>query len=352
MADGSDSPRQFDNMLTSDVAAPIEKKAKNRARKKPKPYRVYTAAQLKPYWRFRKIYHELKWAKPVRGSPFPFLQLPAELRQMVYINTLVVDSPFEFWPEEESSDYVLAHVNTYRKRVTNFRKLEKLIKRRGGNLRLLRTCKQVNMEASPVFYGENQFRFSGRDGHTIAYCFTWNMGWNRLQWLTNITIGAPFGESDLVSKNQVDKLQRHLPFRMPHDGVFLNDPIKTFSCLVNLLIKRADGLKKFTMVVCERLRPFPRQNKYDEKKWRDLKKLVECKPFVDYQVVCLYHETSTTGDFNHLNRFLKRVKSLGIWKFYTAHYEEDGLWQTHGTLGNIQDPEMILEDIRYLFIEN
>jgi hypothetical protein len=104
----------------------------------------------------------------------------------VYKHVLVYDEPFEFWPETSYKK------SSARVRRPNQKELRNSLRTRELNLALLRTSKLVYEEAAEIFYGLNEFRFSGCHGHVVAAAFAYTIGPRHLQWLTNLTIGMPF----------------------------------------------------------------------------------------------------------------------------------------------------------------
>jgi hypothetical protein len=81
----------------------------------------------------------------------------------------------------------------YSRRVKNGHKLQKLFRTKGvHNLGLLRTSKQVNLKVAEIFYGNNEFRFSGLNGHMVASAYAMKIGLRNLNFIQSITIAMPF----------------------------------------------------------------------------------------------------------------------------------------------------------------
>ncbi|KAF7193337.1 hypothetical protein HII31_05316 [Pseudocercospora fuligena] len=114
---------------------------------------------LQAYAKFRKLYGERKFSKPHPAKPFTasFLDLPAELRNRVYELVLVLDPAYV----ELSAKTTVYWVGNEKAREHHLKRYKYDIQRR---LRLLRVCKQIYEEASPMFYGENEFRFTSVKG--------------------------------------------------------------------------------------------------------------------------------------------------------------------------------------------
>lgn len=110
-----------------------------------------------------------------------FLRLSAELRNIIYDLALIKDDPINLWSGSEDVDIVAArrarqstgsHVRTsYRGGDPVPVAAEILAMRQGLAVNLLRTCKKINAEATPMFYGGNDFRFTMEDGWLPLYYF-------------------------------------------------------------------------------------------------------------------------------------------------------------------------------------
>lgn len=99
---------------------------------------------------------------PQRKSLFG---LPAEVCLEILRHVLGSDGVWKFWAHCSTPE------QTSRARAFNLCKMHALLKRRSLDLGFLRTCRQTHTEGSEVFYGENEFRFSARNGHPVANLF-------------------------------------------------------------------------------------------------------------------------------------------------------------------------------------
>ncbi|KAI4688264.1 uncharacterized protein J4E84_005195 [Alternaria hordeiaustralica] len=170
-------------------AAHTEKMKKLNAKR---AFLVHSCDNLRPYRRYTQIYGERKFQKPVnKPQNVGFLDMPLEIRLMIYGHALEFDEPIELWPETGDMD------TEYYRRVRNRSRLRKMFGRRGPrNLGLLRTCKQVCAEATEVFYGNNEFRFSGLNGHMVAYAFATKIGSRNLGFMKSMTMAIPCRSGD------------------------------------------------------------------------------------------------------------------------------------------------------------
>ncbi|KAH7066285.1 hypothetical protein BKA63DRAFT_496133 [Paraphoma chrysanthemicola] len=123
------------------------------------------------YLPFKKIYFEMKYARSFPKQTITFFEIPTEIRIQIYRGALKLDSPLEFWPN-----------------------LISIIKRSGRrelNLSLLRTCRKVHTEAAEVFYGENEFRFTGLAGHIVVNLFVRKIYKQHFQFIKHLTMSIP-----------------------------------------------------------------------------------------------------------------------------------------------------------------
>ncbi|KAF3038646.1 hypothetical protein E8E12_005295 [Didymella heteroderae] len=148
-----------------------------------KAYLVHSRDTLKPYERYRKLYGERKYQRPQKALSSSFLELPTELRLRIYICALVLPETGigkqDFWQRRLDKKF-------YRR----------IFNRENVNLGFLRVCKQVNAEAAQVFYGQNEFRFSGTNGCIVAAAFVYTIKARNTHWLAHLTIAMPLLTED------------------------------------------------------------------------------------------------------------------------------------------------------------
>lgn len=143
----------------------------------------WDSAALHSYRRFPKLLGERKYAQPNvnQRQNLSFLDLPGEIRNKIYNYALNFDSI------ELATKSRFDHKSN-RARALAYRDYKQNIK---PVLRLLRTNKQVNEEASSIFYGQNEFRFTAICGHDILRAFCKTIGKANTLRLAKITEHAP-----------------------------------------------------------------------------------------------------------------------------------------------------------------
>ncbi|KAL1644991.1 hypothetical protein SLS58_004062 [Diplodia intermedia] len=142
---------------------------------------------IQQYARFPYLYNERKKARPFPQfrQTLSFMDLPVEVRIMIYRLLLLSCTPFELcfrafveWvpgsrvPKEGSA---WSHFASFR-----------------PALGVMRLNKQINREAAEVFYGENEFRFSAFNSFTPARAFLATIGTLNTRFLRKLTLFVPF----------------------------------------------------------------------------------------------------------------------------------------------------------------
>ena len=119
----------------------------------------------------------------------PFLALPSEIRIKIYRYALTRDEPLDLWPHkwteprEEDKPSVGGLKTRYQESLEYVRK-----EMATG---LLGTCRQVYNEAATFFWGDNQFKFSGRSGWQGFLRFYLTIGPQARQRIQRVGVHAP-----------------------------------------------------------------------------------------------------------------------------------------------------------------
>jgi hypothetical protein len=124
----------------------------------------------------------------------PFLNLPAEIRELIYFAALARSTPIDLWPmkyEERDQDEENRCVFRLQE------DLEWVRKEMASGL--FATCKQISHQASSIFWSKNTFRFSGDIYWFGARRFLGTIGPRALSQLQSLELFAP-----LVDLNCLD----------------------------------------------------------------------------------------------------------------------------------------------------
>jgi hypothetical protein len=191
-----------------------------------------------------------------------------------------------------------------------------------------------NEEAAEVFYGKNEFRFSGLNGHVSAAAFTHTIGLRHLQWLTNLTIGMPFRPvfSMHDSKRTLEAFDAILdqsPFRYPSQESVSGEesfrPEAAFVLLAQTLRQFAHRLRTLTFTIPDDL--WFMDSDKDEECWDAYKDLVSARPFLRLQIVFMLPKNhyGVLWDF-HLF-LIKKMKTYAFCYVLWTFFDVGGKWE-------------------------
>jgi hypothetical protein len=212
----------------------------------------------------------------------------------IYRSAFLLDEPLEFWAEVDC-------LGSYKKqRAQDASTLRSLIETRDLNLSFLRTCRRIHAEGSEVFYGENEFRFSGVSRHMIANLFVRKIYKQHFQWLTTLTIAMPFHNT--YSSQSIWRSRRYtyndpndaLPFSEWRDCWFEFDA--AFEHLVWNLV-RAERFTKLRLLL-------PHDYECDtggamtSSIGKDFRKLLAAKSSLHLEIVRMYREHDLRVDLH------------------------------------------------------
>ncbi|KAI9725189.1 MAG: hypothetical protein M1828_003370 [Chrysothrix sp. TS-e1954] len=151
-----------------------------------------TNQKLKPWKKYRKLVGERKFAKNFSEQPFRFLDLPSDVREMIYKQVLLLERAVEIWPMPS------VRPDTFDRKPGAVDAMEHKHLRKTLSPKLLRVCRQVYQEGGDVFYGENEFRFTWHQAWWAFHGFLDTIGIVNQSRLKHITIAAPGLEQDRV----------------------------------------------------------------------------------------------------------------------------------------------------------
>lgn len=106
--------------------------------------------------------------RPLQNSSF--LNLPSEIRNLIYHFALVREKPIDLWPQDNRgmTCHALLPPSPLDVGEIEYRRVryqeDLLYVREEMAVGISRTCSQIFNEAAEIFWMENHFRFSGRGG--------------------------------------------------------------------------------------------------------------------------------------------------------------------------------------------
>ncbi|KAK5113299.1 hypothetical protein LTR85_010916 [Meristemomyces frigidus] len=201
---------------------------------------------LNGYRGYKKLYGERLYASnyPSKTPNKGFLHLPGELRNTIYESVLTLNKPVEFLPIK-SQGTNKAPYRAYEYAVQRPKKFLPL-------LRFLRLCRTVSQEASDVFYGVNEFRFTGSCGAYFLRAFMETIGPANTASLRKITLpihwpGNSTESNDMYGRWTLEEIGRNLHRRnlQQHDNAAA---IRAFSDCIRSF-EEAGKLTDLTLVL-------------------------------------------------------------------------------------------------------
>lgn len=115
------------------------------------------------------------------------MRLPTELRIKIYETALVYNEAIEFCPEP--FEYDRTTYDTYK--MTVFQHEDWADVNLIPFVRLMRANKKVHEEASSIFYGQNEFRFTNVTGWNTLDRFFYQIGLEKCRMIRNLTVCHP-----------------------------------------------------------------------------------------------------------------------------------------------------------------
>ncbi|KAF2104477.1 hypothetical protein NA57DRAFT_51300 [Rhizodiscina lignyota] len=280
---------------------------------------LYSAKELQPYRRFPKLYGERKYAKNFTPQPFRLLDLPFEIREIIFRNLLILDGPIEFCPlsaDPDKSDNLL-RANSLRKGPSTceyHRTIQPL-------LSVLRTCKLINDETAPMFYGENEFRFTGKDDWIILNAFLVTIGKCNMACIKRIAVKLPHLhehgdeiDSSISGRWNLRYLLGRFGLQWPNLNIYRHCGAIAGACG---LLELVQNLQRLTVVVSEDLddEPAPTDSDVHDRV------LMRKKPKLSFPL-------EAEEKFALLERLAKNIKGLKVTIILLQAISEDAQYYT------------------------
>jgi len=112
---------------------------------------------------------------------------------MIYELTLVKDESIDLWPASHWGTFEpggQGRARDHGGKDARFAEVMRTI-REGLEVNLLRTCKRISSEASPILYGRNDFRFTMEDGWFPLYRFLVTIGEWKRSYIKSVSVFVP-----------------------------------------------------------------------------------------------------------------------------------------------------------------
>lgn len=294
------------------------------------------------------------------------MDLPVELRVQVYRDHFILPEPMELWAETgdlKADHRVRSSTGAYYRRLINSRRL---------NLSFLRTCKQIHEEAAQVFYGQNEFRFSGKNGVMIACGFIHKISVPHWKWIQHLTIAMPLCSEDESifavdgnpsTKKRVNEVCDNAPFPFPKALRWDYSHPEAFRLLF-VRIEKMESLKTLSLVLPETFRLAYSYFRYCPL-MEPLDKMITARPYLNVQIIWMVRRDEeligregADGALDSIIRglpdrqpqILGTLKKLGVWHHRVAYYNRWGRWALEDWDAT-EGPLDMVQAIRHIFAE-
>jgi hypothetical protein len=205
------------------------------------------------------------------------------------------------------------------------KKLSKAIRSRTLYLGLLQTSMLINLEAAEIFYGMNEFRFSGVHGHIAAAVFAYTIGPRNLSWIHMLTVVLPIRSGRRSSHNffpisvPFNEYLDQTLFRYPRYEIKWHGVEASLILLTELLIVGALRLEQLVFVLPEYLLLRPA----GEQHWDAIKELICRKRFLSIDIVRMFMPTSNIYTLHGGHRWLvSKLKNMASCSILFARLSE------------------------------
>lgn len=306
----------------------LDSKAATNRPSKPGPPRSngWTYEKLAPYREFDKLYGERKYASKYPSNPFEFLKLPPEIRNQIYRELLYFDYVELAAKRSDGVGNGLAcihHMRRYKREIV-------------PKLKLLRANKQVNSEASAIFYGENEFRFTANYGFDILFFFCRTIGKANTARLQKITEHVPLeGSYEYVRGDRrarvSDNAWSNFQGLMDRMGLHGQGRGAWNFNIPKTIARTGAGLKQYTLVLPESYhlwRGDLGHDGYGLLRWMTKEKLGEVKKELVFlsNPLAVGQIQDTNHDAEHHQSLIKSAESKG-WKVSRTTYDKLGRYE-------------------------
>jgi hypothetical protein len=232
---------------------------------------------------------------------------------------------------------------------------------------LLRTCKQINQEASEVYYGENEWRFDDNGGHLKALWFLEHIGNRHSQWLRRLTMCTPvMGEQVYFFKSPIEGsgLGKRKTYTDFHEVLYRCKNTVTFSAVTQRLVQHLESLPRLEELYLV-IPPLWHQghitdnwpiSEYKDTPlhpehqavWLMFENLVRNNPHIRFTALNVVRlPTDVHINYDH-DRHLKSLRNrLGIWDQRMAPWPDNEYWYVSEKTE--EHPDTFLESLRMLF---
>ncbi|KAK4495772.1 hypothetical protein PRZ48_013040 [Zasmidium cellare] len=250
------------------------------------------------YYDYPQLLHERMHVRPnvkKPKKPFPLLKLPAELRNKVYEFAVTADEAIEFCPEP----YFYTGLGTKHRREGDWHDdfdrakahHKQAMKQAARSAALIRVNKQLRSEVTPIFYGENEFRFSNITGWIGLDFFLYKLGLNKCKMLRKISVCHPDCvrmPKSLTEGADFDDGSPFLPLGQSNDRAF-NYETRWFDLKITtdpaLVLQKAGKLKQLRLVSPANTHNTFDYNPFDLKRFKDLEVSVVSLRYDKFQIM-------------------------------------------------------------------
>jgi hypothetical protein len=195
---------------------------------------------------------------------------------------------------------------------------------------LLRVCKRIHPEAAEVFYGENEFRFSGVNGWIVVNAFVATIGIRHARFVKVLTIGMPFWAKNrgctygtsrcLDSSTQRERLEGIMLWTYPSKlGSYYDSAFD----LLSWNLAKAGTLKKLNLILPDWFDYTEvHHSKTHDELWAALNRILSKLPRLTVEVIYMCPEDNFKEMGDSIKRLVRELRAARIRVFRLAYYQE------------------------------